>query len=49
MKISEEMGLFERLDATLLSGFERQMVSVEGGEIRTLVGGSGPPLLMGKP
>ena len=46
MKISEEMGLFERLDATLLSGFERQMVSVEGGEIRTLVGGSGPPLLM---
>lgn len=40
------MTLFEDADATLLAGFKRRHVSVEGREVMTLTRGSGPALLM---
>lgn len=40
------MTLFEQADAELLPGFRRQGVRVDGHDILTLTGGSGPPLLM---
>lgn len=36
----------EALDRRLLPGFERRVVSIEGKAVLTLIGGSGPPLLM---
>ena len=40
------MTLYEELDSRLFPGFERQKTQGTDGEIQTLVGGSGPPLLM---
>ena len=40
------MMIFEDLDRELLPDFESSMVHVQDGLVRTLVGGSGPPLLM---
>lgn len=40
------MTIFEKMDRELLPGFERAMVPVKEGAIRTLIGGSGPPVLM---
>lgn len=40
------MTIFDEADRRLLPGFEAQTVVVEEGEIRTLVGGAGPPLLL---
>ncbi|MDH3671340.1 MAG: alpha/beta hydrolase [Gammaproteobacteria bacterium] len=40
------MTIFEEMDRQLLPGFERIMIPLRGGKIRTLVGGSGPPVLM---
>ncbi|WP_419905149.1 alpha/beta fold hydrolase [Kiloniella sp.] len=40
------MTLFEELDQKLLPGFERKLIAVDGKDVLTLVGGSGPPLLM---
>ncbi len=40
------MTTFEDMDSELLPGFERSMVATTEGTVRTLVGGSGPPLLM---
>ncbi|WP_282609788.1 alpha/beta fold hydrolase [Pelagibius sp. Alg239-R121] len=40
------MTIFEKADARLLPEFERKTVSIDGQAIRTLVGGSGPPVLM---
>lgn len=37
---------FEEMDRRLLPGFERMMIDAGDGAIRTLIGGSGPPLLM---
>lgn len=37
---------FESADAQLLPGFERKLLNLGEGNIRVLVGGSGPPLLM---
>jgi len=40
------MNIFEHADATLLSGFERRFIDVDGGRVLALTGGKGPPLLM---
>ena len=40
------MTRFEEIDAELLPGFQRQLVPLDSGEILTLRGGNGPPLLM---
>lgn len=40
------MSIFERADATLLPGFERRFVNVEGNNVLTLTAGDGSPLLM---
>ena len=40
------MTVFEEADRTLLPGFVRQPVMIDGAEIMTLSMGSGPPLLM---
>ncbi len=40
------MTLFEDLDERLLPGFQRELIPGRDGEILTLVGGKGPPLLM---
>ena len=40
------MTIFEDMDRELLPGFERATVPAEEGVIQTLIGGSGPPLLM---
>ncbi len=45
MTISEDQA-FEDADRRLLPEFERRMVAVDDGVIRTLVAGSGPPVLM---
>ncbi len=37
---------FEEQDVRLLPGFERKIITVDGKDVLTLVGGSGPPLLM---
>jgi len=38
--------LYEDLDARFFSGFKRHKIQTSQGEIQTLVGGSGPPVLM---
>lgn len=40
------MTIYENADRALLPGFERMTVSLPDGDVRTLVGGDGPPVLM---
>ncbi len=40
------MATFEELDRTLLPGFKRRMLTIDGKEVMTVLGGEGPPLLM---
>lgn len=40
------MTIFEDMDRRLYPHFERMMIQGDGGDVRTLVAGSGPPLLM---
>lgn len=40
------MNIFEKADATLLPGFRRELISINGNDLMCLSAGSGPPLLM---
>lgn len=40
------MTIFEDADATLLPGFCRKVITIEGNDVLTVSAGSGPPLLM---